>query len=283
MSVSSSRLAVTGSSGALGGAVAAALAEAGYEQRLVVRSQGRAPRLPGTTVVTAAYGHTAQARDALRGTDVLFMVSAAESEDRVAEHVGFIDAAAEAGVSHIVYTSFLGAAEDATFTLARDHWATEQHLRASGVNYTILRDSFYLDALVGFADESGVIQGPAGSGRVSAVARADVARVATRILTDPGAHRGRTYDLTGPTALTLDDVAEAVTRHTGRPTRFEDQSIAEAEESRSHYGVPRWQLDAWVSTYTAIAAGEMATVSDAVLQITGEPATDIDSFLSAGA
>ena len=94
------------------------------------------------------------------------MVSAAESADRLDQHRTFIDAAAEAGVRHIVYTSFLGAAPDATFTLARDHWVTEEHIRASGLAFTFLRDSFYLDFLPALAGEDGVIRGPAGDGLV---------------------------------------------------------------------------------------------------------------------
>ena len=83
--------------------------------------------------------------------------------------------AVAAGVAHLVYTSFYGAAPDATFTLARDHWATEEHIRASGLAFTFLRDNLYADFLPLMADEHGVIRGPAGDGRVAAVAIDDVA------------------------------------------------------------------------------------------------------------
>ena len=144
---------------------------------------------------------------ALGGADVLFMVSAAEARDRRAEHRTFLRAAAEAGVGHVVYTSFAGAAADATFTLGRDHHDTEAAILASGLAYTILRDNFYADLLPLFADEAGVIRGPAGDGRVAAVARADVADVAAAVLREPAAHAGATYELSGPEALTLTEVA----------------------------------------------------------------------------
>ena len=99
------------------------------------------------------------------------MVSASESADRVAQHVAFIDAAARAGVGHVVYISFFGAAPDATFTLARDHYATEEHLRASGMDFTFLRDNLYADFLPALVGDDGVIRGPAGRGRVAAVAQ----------------------------------------------------------------------------------------------------------------
>ena len=119
------------------------------------------------------------------------MVSASEDVDRLGQHRAFVDAAAAAGVRHVVYTSFQGAAADCTFTLGRDHWATEEALRASGMEHTFLRDSFYADFLPLMATD-GAIRGPAGDGRVAAVARDDVAAVAAVVLADPGAHVGAT-------------------------------------------------------------------------------------------
>ena len=113
------------------------------------------------------------------------MVSAAESPVRRDEHRTFIEAAAQAGVGQIVYTSFAGAAPDAIFTLGRDHHDAEQAIRASGMAWTFLRDNFYSDFFPLFADEDGVVRGPAGDGAVAAVARADVADVAVAVLRDP--------------------------------------------------------------------------------------------------
>src|SRR3954471_7397667 len=126
-------LALTGSTGRLGGRVARAVSAAGLEQRLLVRDLSRAPLLEGSTPVVAEYGDKAACVQALRGADTVLMVSGSETPDRVDRHRSFIDAAAEAGVGHLVYTSFVGASPDATFTLVRDHWATEEHLKASGL------------------------------------------------------------------------------------------------------------------------------------------------------
>ncbi len=138
---------------------------------------------------------------ALDGVRTLFLVSAAEDAERLAQHRTAVDAAAAAGVEHVVYTSFLGAAPDATFTLARDHAATEEMLRASGMSWTFLRDALYADFLPLMVGEDGVLRGPAGDGRVAAVATDDVAAAAVAVLRDPAAHAGRTYELTGPQAL----------------------------------------------------------------------------------
>jgi NAD(P)H dehydrogenase (quinone) len=273
-------LAVTGSTGGLGGMVARQLADVGQAQRLLVRDAGRAPELEGAVPLVFSYADSDLARQALEGVKVLFMVSAAEAEDRLQQHYSFIDAAAAAGVQHVVYTSFYGAAPDATFTLARDHYATEERIRASGMDFTFLRDNFYLDFLPLLAGEDGVIRGPAGDGVVSAVAREDIARCAVAVLRDPAIHAGTTYDLTGPEEITLARAAEVLTAETGRTITYHPETVDEAYASRAHYGAPPWQVDAWVSTYTAIAAGELAGLSTDVHGLTGRDPLSLAEFLA---
>lgn len=276
-------VAVTGSTGALGGLVAAGLAEAGTAQRLLVRDVSRAPQLAGAVPVQIeGYTDLASCTSALAGVDLLLMVSAAESVDRLDQHRTFVDAARAAGVRHIVYTSFVGAAPDATFTLARDHFATEQHIIASGMTHTFLRDSFYLDFLPEIVGEDGVIRGPAGEGRVGAVTRADVARCILAVLAHPERHHGTTYTLTGPEAFTLAEVAEILTSVRGTPVTYRDETLEEAYASRAPWGAPDWQVDAWVSTYTAIALGELEQVSTHVADLTSRPATSLIQFLADG-
>ncbi len=97
----------------------------------MVRNPAKAPSFPSTHVTTAEYGDRAAIRTALTGAHTVFMVSAAETADRVQQHLTFIDAAVDVGVQRIVYVSFFGASPTASFTLARDHWATEEHLGRS--------------------------------------------------------------------------------------------------------------------------------------------------------
>lgn len=273
-------VAVTGATGAVGGMVARSLAERGIAQRLLVRDPTRAPSLPGAMTYRCAYDDRAAAQKALAGVDTLFMVSGSESADRVDQHRTFVEASAAAGVQRVVYTSFLGAAPNSIFTLGRDHHATEQSIRDSGMQWTFLRDSLYMDSVVSWFDGEGVVAGPADGGRCSFVARADVARVAATVLADPAPHVERTYELTGPDALTLADVAAAINVATSRHVRFVDQTLEEAYASRAGYGAPDWQLDAWVSTYVAIAAGALATVTNDIEAVTGTPPTSLPEFLA---
>jgi uncharacterized protein YbjT (DUF2867 family) len=210
------------------------------------------------------------------------MVSASESADRVEQHKSFVNAAVAAGVEHLVYVSFSAAAPDSTFTLGRDHYATEQHVRASGLRFTFLRDNFYADFLPAMVGEDGAIRGPAGDGRVAVVAQDDIADAATAVLLDPDGHADRTYSLTGPEALSLYEAAAILTTALGRPVAYHPETLEEAYASRARYAAPNWQVDAWVSTYTAIAAGEVAEVSDDIPRLTGHPATSLAELLRRG-
>lgn len=275
-------IAITGATGALGGQVARLLAD--QSPTLIVRDPSRAPDVGGE-VRQASYDDRAAAELALAGVDTLLLVSAAESATRRQQHRTMVEAAAAAGVRHLVYTSFVGAGADATFTLGRDHGDTEQAIRdaaaLNGMTYTLLRDNFYADVLPWFADASGVIRGPAADGRVAAVARADVAGVAAAVLVAPEAHAGAIYELTGPEALTMTEVAARAGAAVGRELRYEEETIEEAYASR-RAGYPDaadFELDAWVSTYTAIADGSVATVTNDVEKVTGRPARTLEEAL----
>jgi NAD(P)H dehydrogenase (quinone) len=106
--------------------------------------------------------------------------------------------------------------------------------------------------------------------------------VAATILLAPEAHRGQIYEMTGPEALTMAEIAAMLTRRMGKPIRFHDETVEEAYESRAIYGAPKWQVDAWVSTYTAIKAGDWARVSTDVARVTGHPPMSLDALLQKG-
>jgi uncharacterized protein YbjT (DUF2867 family) len=265
---------VTGATGAVGGHVAARLAEAGAIQRLVVRDPARAPRLSGAEIRAAGdYGDGEAMTEALRGVDTLLLVPAAESADRVEQHRTAVAAAAAAGVQRIVYLSFVGAGPRSTFTLARHHHATEEAVRATGLAFTFLRMNMYLDFLPGMVSPQGVIAGPAGEGRLAGILRRDVGDAAAGVLSAGARHDGRTYDLTGRERLTLAEAAAVMTEATGRPVSFREETLEEAYASRAGLG-EAWEVEGWVTSYAAIAAGDFDAVSDAVTRLTGhEPGT----------
>ena len=276
-------IAVTGATGVVGGRVTARLAAAGVPMRLLVRDPSRAPRQPGTEVRRiGGYGAAEDVRAALEGAATLFLLPAEESADRVEQHRTAIEAAVAAGVRRIVYLSFVGAAPDATFTLVRDHWATEEIVRATGLAHTFPRMNLYMDFLPAMVAPDGALRGPAGEGRVAAILREDVAAGVTAVLATEG-HDGRTYDLTGPSAFSLAEAAALLTRATGRPVRYEDETDEEAYASRAGYGAPDWQVEAWVTTYHAIRDGSLAVVSPDLRMLIGRTATSLAEHLRSGA
>jgi NAD(P)H dehydrogenase (quinone) len=274
-------IAVTGATGYVGGRVARLLAEREVEQRLVVRDPARALELPGVEVRGASsYGAGEEMRVALAGAATLFLVPAAESADRVQQHKAAVDAAVAAGVERIVYLSFQGAAAAATFTLARHHWATEEHIRAAGVPFTFARMNMYLDFIPRMVGADGAIAGPAGDGRAALVARDDVADVAAAILTGEG-HDGRTYDVTGREALSMAEVAAQLSELWGKPMSYRPETLEQAWASRASYGAPDWEVEGWVTSYAAIAAGELETVSDTVARLAGHEPMRLADYVRA--
>ncbi|HEU0242016.1 MAG TPA: SDR family oxidoreductase [Micromonosporaceae bacterium] len=280
-------VAVTGATGALGSRVARRLAAAGVAQRLVVRDASRAPSLPGAEVTALPGGY----RDgdamvaALSGVHTVFLVSASESPDRRAVHATAVDAAVDAGVAHVVYVSFAGAAPQATFTFARDHYHTEEHIKSHDVAYTMLRNNLYLDLLTHFVGPDGVLRGPAGDGRFAGVTREDIADVAAAVLTasitGETAHHGRTYDVTGPEAITMAEFVAALTAASGRLITYDAETLDQAYASRASYGAPDWEVAGWVTTYAAVAASELASIATTVADITGHEPMSVHAYLAA--
>jgi uncharacterized protein YbjT (DUF2867 family) len=278
-------IAVTGATGALGSRVAARLAARRVPQLLVVRDLARVPAIAGIEAVEMGprgYRDQTALTEALGGCSTVLLVSAQEAEERVVEHAHAVRAAVDAGVERIVYTSFLGADPDASFTFAHDHYATEQLIRESGLAWTFLRNSQYLDFVPRLVGDDGVIRGPAGEGEIAWVARDDVADVAVEVLAAGGGeHDGQTYDLTGPETHTLAWAAEQLSAVTGREIRFRNEGVQAAYESRAHLDAPDYLVDGWVTSYVAIGTGEMDVVSDAVPRIAGHPAQDLPGWLEA--
>jgi NAD(P)H dehydrogenase (quinone) len=303
-------LAITGATGQVGGRIAARLSRLGSRRRLIVRDPSRLPRLPESEVaVASSYSDAAAMRRALAGIQTLFLVSARDRfgvahlsakngvpmppYDRLQEHVAAVEAAKEAGVAHIVYLSVMKAAPNATFILAHDHFHTEQIIRASGIPFTFLRASLYTDNVPQCVSAGDVIRAPAGDGRAAWVTREDIADVAVAVLTGSG-HEGRSYDVTGPEALTMAETAERLSAAVGRDITYQAQTAREARATRSTSrlekfeaerrsltgrGLDDFEVEVFVTHFLQIAMGDLADVSNAVPELTGHPAQSLAEYL----
>ncbi len=304
-------LAVTGATGQIGGKVAARLALLGLPQRLIVRDRSRAPQLPGADVFqVSSYGDPVAMGKALSGVETLFLVSAQEIMgvikqhkdsntaipsyyDRLHQHICAVSAAAAVGVRHIIYLSFLNAAPDATFTLAREHFRTEEFIRSTGIAFTFMRQGLYMDNVPMHITSDDVIRAPAGQGRVAWIARDDIADAVVAVMRESG-HEDQTYDLTGPEALTMEETAERLSAVTGRKISYQAQTPHEARILRNMSrmidheamrraatgtGISDTELEGWISHYLQIATGEAGPVSDSVLRLTNHQAQSLADYL----
>jgi len=278
----SRRVASTDPCGEMGRRVTERLVRAGVPQVLVAGPTDDVPPMPDAEVVRVdGYDDAAAMPAALQGVDTLYLIPLRETPDRARQHCDVVDAAVAAGVRRVVYHSFLGASARSTFTLARDHHATETHIRSAGCSFSIVRASAFMEVLRYVVGADGIIRGPAGAGRFAPIARDDVAEATAAVLTGGAEHEGATYHLTGPDLLTMGDVAARFAAATGRPISYHDESLEEAYASRRGSGAPDWQVEAWVTTYLQIARGELDAVTPGVEQLTGHPPVTLAAFLAA--
>ncbi|NYH77629.1 uncharacterized protein YbjT (DUF2867 family) [Actinopolyspora biskrensis] len=271
-------VAVTGATGALGSRIAAELAERGAPQLLVARDPSRLPELVGAEPRGPAhYDDKAAMRQALRGASTLVLISSHPTGKRLEEHATAVEAGREAGINRVLYVSLIGADVIATYRNARDHWLTEQFLTGSGLRHTVFRSGLYASTPAALADDELVVRGPGGSGRAAFVTHEDIAAAITAAALDEDntEHDGAVLDVTGPEALTLEEMVSRIAESTGKPYRYEDESLEEAFERRWRLGVSGAQIEAWISWFQAIARDEISAVTDVVPRLTGSPATPV--------
>jgi len=217
-------LAVTGATGHLGRLVIEKLKvrAPGIDIVALARSPKKAADL-GVAVRAADYARPETLAAALAGVDALLLISSSEVGQRARQHQNVIDAARQAGVTRVVYTSLLHA-DVSPLSLAEEHRVTEAALNASGLSHTLLRNGWYTENYMGSLGPAlahGALVGSAGAGRISSAAREDYAEAAAVVLAGEG-HVGRTYELAGDQAWTLANLAAEVSRQTGRQIPYRD-------------------------------------------------------------
>jgi NAD(P)H dehydrogenase (quinone) len=271
---------ITGATGNIGRQVAQLLSKRGEPLRLMGRHVASMPDLPQSESVIADYANPASLDKAFEGVDCAFVVSGYAEPGRRAElHRNAFQAASRAGVRHLVYLSFLGASAHSKFPMSRDHCLSEQYLKETGIPFTILRDSLYLDLVPEMFNELGVMRGPGNGGGVSWVSHEDVANVVAAAL-DPRTPFQGTYNVTGPETLTLKGTARQLSLLVGRQLRYEEETVEEGRKWRNTLGAPAWEVDTWLGSYEAIAAGELDKVSDTVLQVTGHQPLSLSQYFA---
>lgn len=280
-------LLVTAASGHLGRLVVDALLERGIAASEIVagvRTPAKVDDLAarGVGVVELDYSRPETLAPAFRGVDRVLLISGTDA-DRVSGHRNVIDAAREAGVERLVYTS-APRVDEVDYALGADHKATEEAIAASGLSATVLRHNWYtenyLDAVARAAD-TGEIVAAAGEARVASASRRDYAEAAAIALTTDDL-AGRTLEVGGDVAWTYDELAEAATEVLGRPVTY----VAVTTEQLTA-GLQQAGLDAGTAAFVAgiddaIARGALSQTDGTLSRLIGRPTTPLVDGLREG-
>jgi NAD(P)H dehydrogenase (quinone) len=278
---------VAGATGKLGRLVIEELLDRAPADQItaVVRSRGKAADMAarGVRVHVADYDQPETLEGAFRAGDKVLLISSNSAGARhTAQHRTVIDAARAAGVELMAYTSVL-AAPTASFSIGRDHRATEQALAASGLPYVLLRNGWYNENYTGHLDailRYGQVFGCAGDGRVATAARADYAAAAAIVLTSSG-QANTIYELSGDTAFSLAELADEIARQSGREITYPRLSPAEYQAFMVGQGVDAADAAQLVEADAAIARGELAHTPGQLRRLIGRPTTPIATALDA--
>lgn len=281
---------VTGATGHFGNATLQALLAKGIPaQQLtaLVRNETAATEYSnqGLNTGIADYDDYASLVSAFTGIEKLLFISGSDILKRLTQHENVINAAIDAGVKHVVYTSFQRKNETETsplWVVAQSHIQTERWLEQSGMAYTILKNNLYMDFLPGFIGEnvleSGVLYVPAGQGKVGAVLRSEMAEAAATILTTPN-HEGKTYDFTNTQALSYEEIAITIAAVSGKKINYISPSEVDYKTVLSHHGLPEDVIGIFSSFAIAQAQGELDNESQDLVKLLGRPPLPITDFL----
>jgi uncharacterized protein YbjT (DUF2867 family) len=272
---------VTGATGAVGSAVVEHLVADGQPVRALVRDPAKAAGvLPES--VELARGDLLDAASigaALEGVDRMFLLSPPDERMLDMEH-NAVAAAKAANLRHLVKLSVMDADPAARSYFARVHGQAEAAVRESGVPFTFLRPTFFMQNLLGSAGmikSQGAIYQPAGNGAAAYIDVEDIAAVGATVLTSAG-HEGKTYTLTGPELLTFAQVAEILSRVLGKPVRYVDIPRDTAKQAMLQMGMPEWYAEAISQLMDDLRDGKMARVTRDVEDVTGRPPRTFEQF-----
>lgn len=266
---------ITGATGQLGSIVLEQLKSRTDAANLValVRSP---EKVEGVEARAFDYSKPEGLVEALEGIDTLLLVSGNEIGQRATQHANVINAAKEAGVQWIVYTSILRA-DTSTISLAGEHLATEKLLKESGIAYTILRNGWYTENYTGSipsAVGAGAFIGSAGEGKISSATRADFAEAAAVVLTEEG-HVGKVYELAGDESYTLTDLAAEISKQTGKDIPYQNLPEEEYAGILKSFGLPEVFAEGIASWDVSASKGDLFDDGKTLSTLIGRPTTPL--------
>jgi len=273
---------ITGATGNNGQELIRQLTAMGQRVRVLIRKPAEAAKLDGSNIEVAAgdFDKPETLEAALQGVEKAFLLTPV-AERFVQWQKDFIEAAQRAKIKHLVKFSGMGADSHSPSGLLKFHAETDDILRNSGVPFTILQPNSFHQNVLSFANTikvQGVFYWPLKNASQSTVDIRDISAVAAKVFTSSG-HEGKSYVITGPEALTFQQVAEKLSSVLGRKIQYVDVPISAAADGMRKSGMPDWNVQAVSDLLAYFATGAAATVTDIVPRLLGRPATSFEQFV----
>ena len=276
------KIGVTGATGQLGRLVVEKLKQKVAADSIValVRNPAKAADL-GVEARAFDYTQPEILVASLKGIDKLLLISGNEIGQRLPQHKAVVEAAKQAGVKQITYTSILHA-DSSPLGLAGEHLGTEVAIKESGLTYTILRNGWYTENYTGSAKGAvgaGAFIGNAGDGKIASAARVDYAEAAAVVLAGEG-HENKTYELAGDEAYTLTELAEEISRQTGKDIPYNNLTEAEYAGILKSFGLPDGLAEMLADSDTGASKGGLFDDSHVLSALIGRPTTPLAEVLA---
>ncbi len=287
--MSQNKILVTGATGHLGTDVINNLLEKTDSGNIIALARDLSKAAPlrdkGVEIREGNYDDYGSLVSAFTGIDKVYFVSASDIDKRIRQHKNVVAAAKEAGVKHIIYTSFQRENDTESSpiaAIAEAHLATEEQLKDSGMQYTILKHNLYMDFLPMFLGEqvleTGTIFLPAGDGKAAVAMRSDMGAVGAAILTSEG-HENKVYNISAPVAYSFQEIAEELSNISGKKISYISPEKEVFVNTLKEAGVPEEGIGISVGFAEAIKQGELAETAPTIEALTGKKPITLRQFL----
>lgn len=273
---------ITGASGNAGGTVLREVLKSGSGVRAMYRSREEAAKTPqGATAAVADFADEASLSRALEGVDTVYLVCSPVRE-LVELESNMVDACREAGAKYIVLNSALGAG-DYNKSFPSWHRKVEDKLKSSGIAYTILRPNGFMQNLIAYFGssirEQGAFYQSTKDAKISHIDLRDIAVAAAKILRSPQQHTGKIYELNGPEALSYSEIADKISKVTGRQIHYVDIPPDAQRKALAEMGMPDFMITALLELQEYYAAGKASPVDGTLRSLIDRAPTTMDAFL----
>lgn len=274
---------ITGATGTNGSEITKQLLAQGSKVRILVRDSQKAASLQslGAEIVEGSFSDIDSLKNALNGVEKAFMLSPLAAE-MVQFQENFIEAAKTQNIQHLVKFSGMGASVEAPIEIARLHGQAEEMVEASGIPFTHLRPTSFMQntlALAGSIKSQGAFYQPAGEAKISHVDVRDIASVAVKVLTEEG-HLGKAYDITGPEPLSFDEIAQKISAVIGKPVKYISVSGDDFKQSLIGFGASEWLATVVTELYEGVyQKGWASGVTDSIKTVAKKEPITFDKFV----